>query len=145
MTDTEKPITPAQFMEQFNLTKAQLIEQYKQNLEGLKAMHTKASKTGKKVNGYTITQLNELIGRYTKLANLTIITESHIITAQQAIAIAEHFKQAQVDKDGNGNYWNATDFEGKTIFEAAKMLDCQPKYVNEYITGMIGLLNSAVH
>jgi len=46
----------------------QLNAQYKENAAGLKRMRDKAVMTGKKVNGYTEVQLNELVNKYEKLS-----------------------------------------------------------------------------
>jgi len=54
------------YFEQF--TTEQMRSQYKANLKGLQKMLAKAIKTGKKVNGYTIIELERLVNDYTELA-----------------------------------------------------------------------------
>jgi len=54
------------YFEQF--TTEQMRSQYKANLKGLQKMLAKAIKTGKKVNGYTIIELERLVYDYTELA-----------------------------------------------------------------------------
>lgn len=54
------------FFSQF--TEFQIKNQYKQNLIGLQKMLDKAKLTGKKVNGYTQSQLEEYVLKYTELA-----------------------------------------------------------------------------
>lgn len=46
----------------------QLKKQYAANAEGLNRMYEKAKATGKKVNGYTESQLLELVNKYRELA-----------------------------------------------------------------------------
>lgn len=54
------------FYDQF--TEAQLKAQYIADLKGLQRMLAKAIKTGKKVNGYIIIELERLVYDYTELA-----------------------------------------------------------------------------
>jgi len=54
------------FYDQF--TEAQLKAQYITDIKGLQRMLAKAIKTGKKVNGYTIIELERLVYDYTELA-----------------------------------------------------------------------------
>jgi len=54
------------FFTQF--TEQQMKAQYKANLNGLQKMLEKANRTGKKVNGYTIIELERLVNDYTELA-----------------------------------------------------------------------------
>ena len=53
------------FFSQFS--KEQLKNQYRENLKGLIRMQEKSKVTGKKVNGYSLIQLNELVRKYTNL------------------------------------------------------------------------------
>lgn len=52
----------------FGISNDQLERQYAQNLKGLKRMLAKAILSKKKVNGYTRSQLAEMVKKYTKLA-----------------------------------------------------------------------------
>jgi hypothetical protein len=52
----------------FGCTKEQLNKQLKANAAGLQLMADKAKSTGKKVNGYTESQLTSLAAKYKKLA-----------------------------------------------------------------------------
>jgi len=52
----------------FNCTEEQLKEQYRANAAGLVKMRDKAKRTGKKVNGYTLAKLEELVNKYQQLS-----------------------------------------------------------------------------
>lgn len=54
------------FFDQF--TPAQMKLQYSKNLQGLQKMQGKAQSTSKKVNGYTLSQLDELVNKFKILA-----------------------------------------------------------------------------
>jgi hypothetical protein len=49
-------IAPEDFAKALGFTTKRMIEQYNANIEGLKELHSKAVKTGKKVNGQTAEQ-----------------------------------------------------------------------------------------
>lgn len=52
----------------FGVSKERISEQYEKNAQGLEAMHKKALATGKKVNGYTAEQLEQMTLKYWALA-----------------------------------------------------------------------------
>ncbi len=52
----------------FGCSLEQLNNQYSENSKGLKEMEKRAIKTGKKYNGYTATQLNQLSKQYKALS-----------------------------------------------------------------------------
>lgn len=54
--------------EVFNVSAERIKEQYKANAEGLKKMYEKAVYTGKKVNGYTSKELQEMYYKYLDLS-----------------------------------------------------------------------------
>ncbi len=56
----------ARFFDQF--TPEQLRAQYARNLIGLRRLLAKAEATGRKVNGYTVDQLRDLVARFERLA-----------------------------------------------------------------------------
>lgn len=72
--------------------------------------------------------------------SLTSKHRNHIITAAEAVKIANHLKEAGIDKDGNGTYWTAASFENKTIYNAGTQLDAILSHCNQYIHGIICLL-----
>ena len=61
-------MSPAQIAKFFKCTPEQLSAQYARNAFDLSKMADKASKTGKKVNGYTAVQLAEMSAKSKKLA-----------------------------------------------------------------------------
>jgi len=54
------------FFDQF--TPEQIKNQYRKNYNGLVQMQTKARETGKKINGFTLEQLNTFVEKYKKLS-----------------------------------------------------------------------------
>lgn len=54
------------FFNQF--TPQQIKNQYRSNYSGLVKMRDKALLTGKKVNGYTLDQLNNMVAKYKELS-----------------------------------------------------------------------------
>lgn len=54
------------FFSQFS--KDAIKNQYRENAKGLQQMLDKAIKTGKKQNGYTATQLQQLVNQFNKLS-----------------------------------------------------------------------------
>lgn len=54
---------------QFQVPPANIIKQYKSNAEGLRQMAQKALSTGRKINGYTATELTEKADAYDLIAN----------------------------------------------------------------------------
>ena len=52
-----------------HLDQKEMKAQYRANLKGLQRMLVKAEQTGKKVNGYTIIELERLVNDYTELAS----------------------------------------------------------------------------
>lgn len=54
----------------FNCSMEQLNDQYKHNLIRLKKLQSKAEQTGKKVNGYSLEQLTELVNNFKRIIDL---------------------------------------------------------------------------
>lgn len=61
-------MTSQQVCNFFKITPEQLKKQYEANAEGLAQMLAKARRTGKKVNGYTAIQLENMTAKYYMLA-----------------------------------------------------------------------------
>ena len=57
------------FFSQF--TPEQLRTQYRRNLVGLSVLLTKAERTGRKVNGFTVDQLRAMVAQFTELSTAT--------------------------------------------------------------------------
>jgi len=54
-------------MENWNIPKERIREQYRKNLKGLQSLQRKAEKNGK-ANGFTLEQLNELVSKFELLS-----------------------------------------------------------------------------
>jgi hypothetical protein len=61
-------MTKEQLCKVYHCTLDQLDNQYKENAEGLDRMYQKAVRTGKKVNGYTASRLEQLRDEFLKSA-----------------------------------------------------------------------------
>lgn len=65
-------MTPAEKCKLLGCSMEQLSNQYAGNAEALEGMYKKAIKTGKKVNGYTAEQLDQMTAKYYQLATDTM-------------------------------------------------------------------------
>ena len=62
----ENTMTKTNFFSQFS--DEQIKKQYKANYQGILKLKQKAEKTGEKVNGYTLKELEELANKYKTLS-----------------------------------------------------------------------------
>lgn len=62
-------LSKAELAKFFNVPIANIQKQYEENLQQLTQMRDKALATGKRVNQYTLAELNQIVDRYQWIVN----------------------------------------------------------------------------